>query len=385
MQRNGKFFFLGCCRDNEMESDHKIWKMLETVIAAPTQSSATTVQLKGVGEEVLNEVVSELLSLSPRLVRPLSRIVHSKTRGNVLFFSQLMLSLHRDGLINLDLSKERWVWNEEKILSMKLPENVAICWTNGIKKLPNDLQSALHTLSLFGASVKVEYLEHLESHLGLKLIEPLTRAATEGLVIQQMGQYHFCHDSIQEASYNLIEGDARQSKHLMYGRCLVEHAEEKMDDDMLFTAVNQINQASTSNILDRSEYYTIANYNLIVGKKAMAISAFSSAYSFFKQGTAILLREKNHWEQHYKFSIEIFELAIKSSLAAGNLRGVLIHSDELLKHAKCFTDTLNTHFTVMLTLAYSNMSDAVEKGVDIVSKLGEEITINPSEELIIII
>jgi predicted ATPase len=293
-----------------------------------------------------------------------------------------MLSLHRDGLICLDFSKEHWVWNEEKILSMKLPENVAICWTNGIKKLPNDLQSALHTLSLFGASVKVEYLEHLESHLGLKLIEPLTRAATEGLVIQQMGQYHFCHDSIQEASYNLIEGDARQSKHLMYGRCLVEHAEEKLDDDMLFTAVNQINQASTSNILDRSEYYTIANYNLIVGKKAMAMSAFASAYSFFKQGIAILLREKNHWAQHYKFCIEIFELAMKSSLAAGNVRGVLMHSDELLKHAKCFADTLNTHFIVMLTYEYSNMTNAVEKGVGIVSKLGEQITSNPSKELL---
>jgi predicted ATPase len=216
MQQNGKFFFLGCCRDYEMESDHAFWKMLETVNTAPAQSNVTTVQLKGVGDGVLNEVMSGLLSLSPRLVRPLSGILHSKTRGNVLFFSQLMLSLHRDGLICLDFSKERWVWNEEKILSMKLPENVAICWTNGIKKLPNDLQSALHTLSLFGASVKVEYLEHLESQLGLRLIEPLARAATEGLVIQRMGQYHFCHDSIQEASYNLIEGHARQSKHLMF-------------------------------------------------------------------------------------------------------------------------------------------------------------------------
>jgi predicted ATPase len=237
-------------------------------------------------------------------------------------------------------------------------------------------------LSLFGASVKVEYFELLESQLGLKLIEPLARAAAEGLVINRAGGFHFCHDSIQEASYNLIEGDARQSKHLMYGRCLVEHAEEKMDDDMIFTAVNQINQANTSDILDKSEYYTIANYNLIVGKKAMAMSAFSSAYSFFKEGIAILLRVKNHWKQHYKFSIEIFELAIKSSLAAGNLHEVLVHSDELLKHAKCFADTLNTHFTVMLTLSYSNMSNAVQKGADVVSKLGEEITINPSEELL---
>jgi predicted ATPase len=168
--------------------------------------NATTVHLNAVEEDTLNSVTSELLSLSPLLVRPLSRIIHSKTRGNILFFSQFMLSIHRDGLIYLDFSKERWVWNEEKILSMKLPENVAICFTNGINKLHMDEQLALHTLSLFGASVKIEYLELLESQLGLKLIEPLARVAAEGLVINQAGGFRFCHDRIQEASSKLIVG-----------------------------------------------------------------------------------------------------------------------------------------------------------------------------------
>jgi predicted ATPase len=380
MQQNGKFFFLGCCRGDEMESDHSFWKMLEAVNIAPR--GVTTIQLKGIGDEVLNGVVSDLLSLSPRLVRPLSRIIHSKTRGNILFFSQLMLSLHREGLIYLDFSKERWTWNEEKILSMKLPENVAICFTNGINKLPNDLQSALHTLSLFGASARVEYLELLESQLGLNLAEPLTRAAAEGLVIKQGGHYHFCHDCIQEASYKMTCGKFRGSNHLMYGKCLVKHAAEKIDDGMLFTAVNQINLAGPSVISETGEYHTIANYNLIVGKKAMAMSAFASAYSFFKHGIAILLLEKNHWELHYKFSIEIFELAMKSSLAAGRLCGVEIYSNQLLKHAKCFADTLNTHFIVMLSLSYSSTLKAVEKGIDIVSKLGEEMTIHPSTEVL---
>jgi predicted ATPase len=285
-------------------------------------------------------------------------------------------------LIYLDFSKERWTWNEEKILSMKLPENVAICFTNGINKLPNDLQSALHTLSLFGASARVEYLELLESQLGLNLAEPLTRAAAEGLVIKQGGHYHFCHDCIQEASYKMTCGKFRGSNHLIYGKCLVKHAAEKIDDGMLFTAVNQINLAGPSVISETGEYHTIANYNLIVGKKAMAMSAFASAYSFFKHGIAILLLEKNHWELHYKFSIEIFELAMKSSLAAGRLCGVEIYSNQLLKHAKCFADTLNTHFIVMLSLSYSSTLKAVEKGIDIVSKLGEEMTIHPSTEVL---
>jgi predicted ATPase len=128
-------------------------------------------------------------------------------------------------------------------------------------------QLALYTLSLFGASVKIEYLELLESQLGLKLLEPLARTAAEGLVINQAGGFHFCHDRIQQASYKLIEGHARQSNHLMYGRCLVQHAKEISDDDMLFTAVNQINLAGRVAISDADECYTMANYNRIAGKR----------------------------------------------------------------------------------------------------------------------
>jgi predicted ATPase len=61
----------------------------------------------------------------------------------------------------------------------------------------------------------------------------------------------------------------------MYGRCLVRHAAEIGDDDMLFTAVNQINLAGRAAISDAHECYTMASYNLIAGKRAMASSAVS--------------------------------------------------------------------------------------------------------------
>jgi predicted ATPase len=124
-----------------------------------------------------------------------------------------MQSLHREGLIYLDFNKERWTWKEEKIVSMKLPENVAICFTNGINKLPLDEQSALHSLSLFGALVRINYLELLERQLGLKLLDLLKRAAAEGMVTKQAGCFRFCHDMIQEASFNMIGGQARQGNH----------------------------------------------------------------------------------------------------------------------------------------------------------------------------
>lgn len=118
-QKPKKFFFLGCCR-NDMSSDHSFWKMVLDI--GDVGVRATRVELNCMREETLNRIVSDLLCLSPRLVRSLSSILFSRTKGNALFFMQLLLLLHRDGLLYLDFGRSRWAWNESKIISMKLPE-----------------------------------------------------------------------------------------------------------------------------------------------------------------------------------------------------------------------------------------------------------------------
>jgi predicted ATPase len=375
-----KFFLLGCCREKEMKNGHPFWNLLKSVQIAGVK--ITTIQLHEVGEDELNRVISDLLCLSPRLVRPLSDIVHSKTHGNILFISQLMLSLHRDGLLYLDYDQQRWMWDKDNIVSRKLPDNVALCFTNGIKKLPVDEQAALHTLSMFGLSLKFEYMQLLESQIGLRLLDPLERAASEGLVIKQKGSYEFSHDSIQEASYTMVGDPLRKNNHLIYGKCLVQQSCRGNDNEMLFVAVNQINLAGPSSVIGSDEYLAMASYNLIVGKKAMAMSAFYAACSFFNHGIAFLAG-KHYWRDHYTLSLELFELASKSALAAGNTQSVQMHIDELIKNARCFDDTLNAHYIHVSFLAHmSRLEEAVEKGISIVSKLGEEIPSNPSNEVL---
>jgi predicted ATPase len=121
-----KFFFVGCCRDDEMEEGHAFYKMLEIVRGVGV--NVTTVKIGCIEEDALNSVISDLLCLSPRMVRSLSKVVHSKTKGNPLFVSQLLRSLNRDGLLRVDLSSKQWVWDKEKILSTKLPDNIALCF-----------------------------------------------------------------------------------------------------------------------------------------------------------------------------------------------------------------------------------------------------------------
>jgi predicted ATPase len=372
-----QFFFLCCYRDEEMKAGHPFLKMLENLQTFGINS--TMIQLDCVTEVVLNEAISQLLCLSPRLVRSLSSIVFRKSKGNPLFVSQLLLSLNRDGLLRINLNRKRWVWNEEKILSTKLPDNVALCFTNGIKQLPIVVQVALHTLSMFGASVRVDCITWLESQLKIILTEPLKIAVSEGLVNIIRGSYKFAHDRIQEASYQMIQDHDRLSNHLIYGQCLVKIAIETGDDTMFFTAVNQINLGGPSAVTNREEYLTMAQHNWVAGKRSMAMSDFNTAHSFFDHSISFL--RKNHWRDNYEFSLDLYECAARSALATGNSQSLQIVCDQTMRHAKCFEDKLSIYYILISSLALaSKIQEALEKNLSVLSQLGEGITNNLSQE-----
>lgn len=132
----------------------------------------------------------------------------------------MLRSLNRDGLLRIDLDNQRWVWDQDKIYTTKLPDNVALCFINGIARLPAEVQLALHTLSMFGSSAKSECIKALETQLKVIISPPLQTAIREGLVSDNKGVYSFSHDRIQETCYKMIQEQDRVCNHLTYGRCL---------------------------------------------------------------------------------------------------------------------------------------------------------------------
>eukprot|EP00956_Cyclotella_meneghiniana_P008825 scaffold12097_cov28-Cyclotella_meneghiniana.AAC.3 len=377
-QKHRKFFFLGCYRDDEVMSnanDHKFWKMMRGINSSGVK--ATEIKLNCMNGETLNTVVSDLLCVSPCLVQSLSCVLFGRSKGNVLFFMQLLLLFHRDGLLYLDLGRQRWKWDEDKIVSLKLPDNIAICLSNGIGKLSIEVQLALNTLSMFGASAKLSCLKLLESNLHMKILEPLKEADAEGLVTNTKGSFNFCHDCIQEASLTLTEEQYRRINHLAYGKCLVQRASESNDVDLLFTALHQINFGGPSAVTEHQDYFDMANHNLAAGKQAMSMAEFTSALSFFGNGISFL--RGSYWQDHYAFSLEIYGLACKTSFSARKISGVNVYSEQVLKNASSFEDTLEIQLICMTVVAQIDAAGALEHGLSIVSKLGEEISVATNE------
>ncbi|KAK1742112.1 putative AAA ATPase [Skeletonema marinoi] len=368
--QNTHFFFLGCHRDGEADNCNPLWKSL--CYNNLVNARSTDVKLDCMGEETLSTMVSETLCLSPRLTRSLSSVIYHKTKGNPLFVSRLMISLNKEGLLRPSLSRRRWEWDKEKIQCQKLPDDVAMFLTKSIKALSEDVKSSLSVLSCFGSSVECAFIKTLEKVLKKNLLRNLDAAVEEGLLDKKDGRYHFSHDRIQEAAYNMMNFLDRCHFHFTYGMALAPLSVREKDDSNLLIAVNQLNLASPEAVQERSQNVIIAKLNLQAGKKTMEMSDFVAAYSYFDNGISFL--RKKHWEEHYALSLELFDLAAKCALTNGDIVSLKILSEQVIAYGRSYGDKLNVLYSTTCALAFSSkLPESIDKGLDILANLGIEL------------
>jgi len=318
------------------------------------------IKISPLDKDLVNEMISDTLCLFPRVTRSLADILYHKTKGNPLFLSRLIVSLSRDGLLRFSLSRRRWEWEEEKIQSMKIPDDVAELLTNSIGRLPSDVQDALCTLSCFGASIHLDIVDVLERDLDLQLQNSLEVARKEGFLEKFDRTIQFSHDRVQESAFNMLNSQDRRAKHSGYGFALCIHAMNGCDDSMLFTAVDQINRGDPTVILDHEHSSLVARLNLQAGKKAMGMSDYVSALSLFEHGISFL--QECHWQQNYDLSLELFNCSTKCAYAVGDHEKLKCRTDEVLSFGRVFEDKLIVlYYFVSALCDASLLNEAIAK------------------------
>ncbi|KAL7434817.1 hypothetical protein ACHAXM_004348 [Skeletonema potamos] len=367
--QNTRFFFIGCNREVDNNST-QIWRTM--CKSNLLNARVTNIKLDLMGEDTLNTMISETLCLSPRLTWSLSSTIYRKTKGNPLFVSRLMFSLSKDGLLRPSLNRGRWEWDDEKILCQQLPDDVAEFLTHSIGKLPEDVKSILCVLSCFGASVSSAFVAILEGALDRNLVSGLDAAVAEGFLVKTDDRYRFSHDRIQEAAYKMMNVLERCGFHFSFGCALAPLTNGDRDDGVLFIAANQFNLAGPEAAQVESQNAIVVNLNLGAGKKAMEMSDFEAAYSYFDNGISFL--RKKHWKEHYALSLELFTLAAKCALIKGDVVSLTLLSQQVSRKAQSFEDKLNVMYLATCSLAFSSqLPESIEKGLAILSKLGIEV------------
>ena len=196
--------FVGTYRDNEVEAGHAVFDLMDNLEISNV--STNKVNLTGLDQENVNEMVSDALCLYPRITKSLSDIVFQKTKGNPFFVLQFMQSLHSRGQIQYDSSQKRWVWNEDTIRAEEITDNVLHLLSSKMNQLSNDVQLLMKVMACFGTSIKESVIGYLaESPEYSEVRSGLEVAISEGFVeVYAEGCIKFVHDKVREAAYNLI-------------------------------------------------------------------------------------------------------------------------------------------------------------------------------------
>jgi len=333
---NTNVFLLGCCRDDQMESKHPLRTMLKEVKSFGVKHHL--IRLESLPQNTVNTFISKQLHLLPRKTRALARILHQKSGGNPFFLRVLLDDLNREGLISVSLSKCCWAWDLQKIRARDLADDVVEYLSASLDRLPGDVLSALCTLSCFGSSSD-RSLDVLQTELELPLTKNLDKAVEECLLMKdENGVYSFSSERLKDAAYSRMKCEDRCLHHFNYGLTLAAAALKNEDDTLLLIAVSQINFGGVESVSSDDEAVTVARYNLRAGRKATALSDYSSAYWFYDHGIDFL--KPGHWKWNYELSLALFVGAAESALAVGEYDIVSILSEQVMHYANKFEDKM---------------------------------------------
>ena len=226
---------------------------------------------------------------------------------------------------------------------MELSDSVLALLTTEMKKLPSDLQLGLKVCSCIGSCVQYQVIDILAEDLNMDLKAILQQISQKGFMNDKAGSatFHFVHDKIQQAAYELMLEQERREHQMSIGLALCSHAMGShggagATDELFFLSINLINRGGVEMVYDPSQKSLIASLNLRAGKQAIGLSDCNTAFKLFEHGISFL--GSDHWTTDYKLSIELFEAAAECASLLNKSSEVKLYSEEVVSNAMCFDD-----------------------------------------------
>ncbi|MCB9749101.1 MAG: AAA family ATPase [Myxococcales bacterium] len=277
---------LGSFRDDEVDAAHPLRAALAALAGAGKVVHSVT--LGPLGELEISRLLQDALALGAEDVAPLATRVLAKTGGNAFFVGQFLTALHREGLLEFDAERGRWVWELAAIDAAPITDNVVEVLERRARAQGAATLSTLQLAACFGVRCELRTLARVEGRAEPAVRRALQPALEDGLInVVEGGAYQFLHDRVREAVYGTLEPEARTRLHLAIGRFLLKRL---ISDDAraeLFDALSHVNRAEAL-IEDARERERVAWLNLSAGRKAQAAAAFDAAAEHYAVSRRLL-------------------------------------------------------------------------------------------------
>jgi len=408
---------IGICRSNEVPCHHNFACMLRR-LEDEKGTKIVNVQVHNLSLQATAELVAHVLYQPIGGLREgLARVIHDKTQGNVYFVLQILKALYDEGVLvandapppatNHDSSSDgsddepeqhrEWTWHDNLWEEHFQAKDITVVdlILRQMKRLPEACQTLLKIASCIGAQFDQEILIAL-----LKAMDQdnnkhgsntndyrdvLRLVFQQDLLISTIdrGKLAFAHDSVQEAAYALIPEEDCALVHLSIGRALLglflsselNYAAFDLDDH-IFLVVNQLVRGG-SLLESEEDKRVLADLCLKAGRKAMTSSDFRMATQYFRLGITFL--PGRPWRDEYFLCLELHTLLAEAQYCVTEFDAMDSTIDELLANARNEQDKFRAYSTKCL--AHSSrlqLQQAIDLGVDVLSKYGEKMPRHPS-------
>ena len=335
----------------------------------------THIDLNELNYESLAVLVSDVLKKKPDEVAGLSKVVFSKTQGNIFHLFQILRLLVDLGMIRRE--HHLWVWDQNEIeRELESSRSISDLVGRTIQALPRPVQEALKTAACLGNEIDTSAIDVVLSTSTSPLLE---QAANEGLLVfsAQYGGYRFAHDWIRHAAYTLIPVEERSEFHLKLGQRLWRGSSQIALDQNIMLVVSLMNFGSHL-VTDKRERYKLASLNLKAGQKALKLPSFSDAAKYLKKGIELL--GDDCWVGEYNLTLNLHSNTAECCCITGDYETVATSIGEVVQHANSLDDKVRAYSALLTSMEQQDdLEEATTVCADVVGKLGERLPPNPTK------
>ncbi|EAY27360.1 AAA family ATPase [Microscilla marina] len=356
--QNQYLFIVGSYRDNEVDQTHPLTATLKEI---SKYAEIQSIALSNLRIEHIQSIVADTLKTDIESTESLAQLIFNKTEGNPFFINQFLTSLYQDGLLFFDYTHYQWQWNDAKIKSQDMTDNVVELLVKKIEKLPAQTIDLLKVAAAFNNQFDKEALLAFYPESSLEEIETaLNEALKEQLILSNQKGYKFQHDRIQQASYSLIAPENIAQVHLNIGQTLLDNTPEELLEQEVFSVVNQLNKAQ-SLITTPASIDKLRQLNFKAAQKATSATAYNSAINYLN--TAYDLLPTAPWENLYDFTFLLHKELIEAEYLNGNFDKVEEYAQSTLQNAHTSVEKADIYNTLIIQATLqAKYTEAIEAG-----------------------
>ena len=323
---------IGCYRSDEVDDTHPLRRAIPEYQAAAAPGSSgnrsntatrdftfTELEIGNLPQESVNEMLVELLSVTPEKAEGLAKVCYKRTLGNVFFVKEFLMLLHEIDILVFDVGSFQWSWDEGKLEKETAATfNVVNMIKMKIDKYPDGMVLLLSVAASLGnifhtATLKLLWLYLQDKYNGTSEgVDELLDVAQREMLIEPIGEssYRFVHDTVQETALMLMPDDESSDFRCEIGKCLYETLPQKELDNMLFVVTDLLNDGMYDGV-------EMGELNASAAMKARDLSAFNTSIHYVEKGI-LCLNRTDMWEEHPKLTMSLYTTGAEAEECAGN-------------------------------------------------------------------